>query len=926
MGASADSIVVRFLKRLARAVYYWRLWFVYPQIVLFGVCVWYTFAHLEFDMSRDNLVGSDKKYHQIYLKFKHDFNLRDDFVVVVESEDLEKNRQFVERLGAKLELETNLFTDVFYKGDLKMLGRKALLFLDEPTLENLQKALKEYRPFIADFAQATNLNSIFGLINRQFRSASTQTSAQTNTETDSLIKSIPALKRVVDLAADSIKRSGIPPSPGVTALFGGGNEAQEDQYITFGNGRIYLVNARNVREDQGGEGVERLRQLVRETDGEVPGVNVGITGEPVLEYDEMLQSQHDSTQATIISLVLCAVIFIVSYRQTGRPLKATAALVIGLGYTMGFTTLAVGHLNILTVTFLPILIGLAIDYGVHLITRYEEELQKGETQYVAVERAMANTGLGILTGSLTTAAAFFAMTLTDFKGIKEMGVITGSGMILSLIPMMTMLPALILRGRQNEIDQEHRPEAINLRGRIERLWLDRPVTVVSMVVLGTLAALVPIRKVYFDYNLLHMQSAGLPAVVFEDKLIKSASKSVLFAAVVAQTKEQALKLESKLTNLPTVASVDSMAKYLVGDQSHKMQMVGEIKQEVSVIHFPPADTEPVNVDELSRTLWSLHGYLGLALGEVQKQNLPELEANLTSLRRSIAELRYRMLNSDRRQTGLKLAAYQQALFEDLRATFQTIKTQDNSSPLTEAGLPPSLRSRFVGRNEQLLLQVYPKKDVWERKEQEDFVREVRSVAENATGTPVQLYEYTTLLKNSYIQAALYALGAIIVMVWIHFRRLSAVLLSLVPVGIGCLWTAALMGALNIPFNPANIMTLPLVVGIGVTNGIHILNRFAEEQNPSILARSTGKAVIVSALNTIAGFGSLIPAKHLGIRSLGLVMSIGVVMCMVAAVTFLPAILTLMMRVGWIKKKPSGDNARPTLGQEEPRLNLNLSGE
>src|SRR5690349_21696830 len=106
MAASGDSILVRVLKRLADAVYHWRLWFVYPQIALFGLCAWFTFARLEFDMSRDNLGGSDKKYHQIYLKFKKDFNVRDDYVVVVESEDLEKNRQFVERLGAKLEQET----------------------------------------------------------------------------------------------------------------------------------------------------------------------------------------------------------------------------------------------------------------------------------------------------------------------------------------------------------------------------------------------------------------------------------------------------------------------------------------------------------------------------------------------------------------------------------------------------------------------------------------------------------------------------------------------------------------------------------------------------------------------------------------------------------------------------------------------------
>ena len=276
-----------------------------------------------------------------------------------------------------------------------------------------------------------------------------------------------------------------------------------------------------------------------------------------------------------------------------------------------------------------------------------------------------------------------------------------------------------------------------------------------------------------------------------------------------------------------------------------------------------------------------------------------------------------MLNRDERQVARQLAAYQQALFEDLRQTFRAIGTQDISSPLTEAGLPPFLKSRFIGVDGKHLLQVYPKGDIWDRKTQEEFVKEIRSVAPEATGTPVQLLEYTTLLKNSYIKAAWYALGAIVIMVLIHFRRISAVFFALLPVGLGTLWTTGIMGLAGIPFNPANIMILPLVVGIGVTNGIHILNRFAEERNPSILGRSTGKAVIVSGLTTIAGFGSLIPAEHQGIQSLGIVMSLGVGMCMVAAVTVLPAVLTLTAE-RQERKKPSIDNAQSTLGREEPR--------
>ena len=160
----------------------------------------------------------------------------------------------------------------------------------------------------------------------------------------------------------------------------------------------------------------------------------------------MAQSQKDTVVAAVVSLVLSALIFIYGYQETGRPVKATFCLIIGLGYTLGFATLAVGHLNILTITFLPILIGLAIDYGVHLISRYEEELRHGRSEEAALIKAMVYTGQGIFTGGLTTAGGFLAMGFTGFKGIQEMGIICGGGLVICLIPMMTMLPVCCCAG------------------------------------------------------------------------------------------------------------------------------------------------------------------------------------------------------------------------------------------------------------------------------------------------------------------------------------------------------------------------------------------------------------------------------------------------------------------------------------------------
>ena len=946
MTSVADTFFARRLRALARMVCLHPAWFVVPQILLFGFCVVYSAMCLKFDMSRDNLVGSDKKYHQVFMKFQKEFPGEDEFAVVVESQNMDFNRQFVERLAAKLEPETNLFTDIYYKGDLASLGQKALLFAPEADLKEMGTALQTYRPFIEQFTQATNLDSFFELINRQFRTAKREENAENN----ALISAVPALQRIIEQASYSLSRPGIPVSPGVDALFGGGQEAQERMYLTFASNRIYLVTARALNDDLVPEAVKRMRQLIQQTEMEVPGLNVGLTGEPVLDFDEMQQSQRDSTLASIVSLLLCSLIFIYAYRETGRPLKAVACLVIGLGYTMGFTTLVIGHLNILTITFAPILIGLAIDFAIHFITRYEEETRNGQRPVDAMEKAMVFTGQGIVTGALTTAGAFLAMGLTDFKGIQEMGIISGGGLVLCLIPMMTMLPVLLMRGSQNALDHAVGMTA-EKRARIENFWLDRPGWVIGVALALCVGAAPQFHKVRFDYNLLHMQSKGLSSVEFEKKLVFS-GQSVLYAAIVADSLAQAQRFEEIVSNLPAVSSVDGNDKgdaiydLFTRNQTAKIQMVRAIQNEISSLHFDPPDDRPVNLTDLSSTLYSTMGYLALAAEEVAKSQAPlarggdeivpaldladkapmdhaALAQQLLSLHRAISDFRVKLLSGEPALPE-RLHGYQEALFDDIRETFNSIKDQDTSGPLKPQDLPPSLRNRFVGVTGQYRLLVFPKYDIWNHEAQHEFITELRTAlkgeADRVTGTPVQLYEYTTLLKDSYQQAALYALGAIALMVFVHFRSPVCVVLSLLPVAIGSAWTLGLMGIIGIPFNPANIMTLPLVIGIGVTNGIHILNRVAEEHNASILSKSTGKAVLVSGLTALAGFGSLTLGKHQGIQSLGLVMAIGIATCMVAGLTFLPALLNVLGRMGWAvtKKRPSSSNAAPPLGLEEPR--------
>src|SRR5664279_4600146 len=225
---SADSVLARLLGKLTAAIFRYPGWFIYPQVVLCGVCVLYTIGYLKADMNRDNLVGPNHKNQENYLRLQKEFPQQgNDLVVVVESGNLEKNRQFVERIAVKMQAETNLFADVFYQQSLSVMGAKALMFASQDDLIGLKGELDDALPFIGRFTPTTNLISFFEQINTDFRTAP----RETNARTESLVQAIPALARIVRQTTDSLQMTGTPPSPSVASLFDAGSET--NIYLTL---------------------------------------------------------------------------------------------------------------------------------------------------------------------------------------------------------------------------------------------------------------------------------------------------------------------------------------------------------------------------------------------------------------------------------------------------------------------------------------------------------------------------------------------------------------------------------------------------------------------------------------------------------------------------------------------------------------------
>ncbi len=892
-----ESLAGRALHKLADWLFDHPRWFWYPQLALILVCLVYTATSLQFSTERSDLVSARERYRQNFLDLKQEFRLPDPLVVVVESESREKNRQFVERLAARLESETNLLARVFFKGDLRLMGPKALLFLPEEALAGLYQTLQTNRALIGEFSQAANLNALLELVNRQFRRL--RTTAAGSGSANPLAQAVPTLQRLVDQAAESALAPGRLPPPGLAALFDADQgEDRYGGYLTFANGRIQVLTAEATSPEREAAAIRKLRELVGQTQSEVPGVNLGITGESVMRQDEMEQARRDTNTAAAVALGLTALILIGGYREVRRPLLATFCLLVGMVYTLGFATLAVGRLNLLTITSIPILIGLGIDFGVHLISRYEEELRQGRSPRTAIRKALGLTGIGIFTSALTIAGAFFTMMLSDLRGTRQMGLIAGSGLLLSLVPMMTLLPMLLVRGKQDVPEVSKRWRSCHRRGRIELALLTRPWTVLLSATAFTLFTCLQLPKVRFDFNLQNLQSRNLTSVGMERKLIQTGSQSVLSCSVIANSLPEAAALEQRILRLPAVAGVTSLVKYLTENQEQKLALIRGIKLELAGVRLPEPDLQPVDLRRLDQTLLALRGHARLAAAALgPAETGTPLAAQLRSLRDSLSRLRSLTAPGDPRTDG-QLTAFQQGLFGELRETLAVIGRQNDRERLRLEDVPPFLRERFLSRSGRFRLQVHPRENVWQHDKQAEFVRELRTVDPNVTGSPVQFYESTARVKASFQDAAGYAFGIVAILVLLHFHRLDAMLLALLPVLLGYGWTLGLMGWMGIPFNPVNIASLALLVGIGVTNGVHILNRFVEEANPVVLTRSTGKAVLVSALTTIAGFGSLLVARHQGIASLGAVMSLGTAMCMIASLVFLPTVLNILGRMGW----------------------------
>ncbi|MFT7617091.1 MAG: hopanoid biosynthesis associated RND transporter like protein HpnN [Planctomycetota bacterium] len=627
--------------------------------------------------------------------------------------------------------------------------------------------------------------------------------------------------------------------------------------------------------------LKAIRDVLESQRERYPNIDMGLTGKPVLQADEMATTDSDMTKSSIIAIILVALLFMAVIGGIRRPLLAVVSLLIAIAWTFGLTTLVVGQLNLLSVVFTLILVGIGIDFGVHVVARFKEE-RADRPLPEALEVALVASGRGNITGAVTSSLAFFMALFTDFRGLQELGFIGGTGLILCLISMMLVLPALLVL-----FDREKKPESgistvkLNVGKKNSRV-----VHGSLLLALAVVTALFSHRTkdLSFNGNVLELQATGLDSIKWEHRVLEDSSAATWFGAAVVDNLAEAENLVHRAQEEDEIGSVVSALDFVASPNKNRdryHQVLRSKAQKLEVERGSPLTTNDLlNAAKAVRKLEVL-------ARSVKSPEVDRLKDLSTALRRLAKNLEKESLLHKKTMNliGRRL--------RQVGATFDTMMSGLELS-LREA-LPASIRHRLVAPSGRLLVAMHPKEDVWDIRSMERYVAAMVKLDRNVTGVPMTHLMSIRDMKTGFSKAALYALIAVLVLVLLDFQNLRSALLAIAPLLVGALWLGIAMTLFDLEFNLANFFAVPILIGLGVDNGIHLVHRWREKENDVGRFGATQKGVLLTSLTSMVGFGCLAFATHRGLMSLGLVMALGCATSLVASLVVLPAILTFVRR-------------------------------
>ncbi|GJL63577.1 MAG: hypothetical protein NPIRA04_22310 [Nitrospirales bacterium] len=843
-------------------------------IVASTISAFYAVTTLNLNTNMSQMLSANLPYRQAEELFRKTFpQFSNSVLLVVEANTPEMAHTVVETMEQRLKKQRALIQSVYVPDGDPYWENHALLYLDVPELKAFASSMANAQPMIDEISKDPSFSGLLALLSRRLNAPSSPED--------------PILSELFVRMSQAIKATmaGYPYTVSWPHVLMTYNVPQKP--IT----KLIMVQPKLDYESlfPAEAALDAIHQIIIDLEQfATSDVRIRVTGEVALAHDEIMSVSRSAGIASIMALIMISIILLVGLRSVRLLIATLLTLGIGLALTAGYATLAVGHLNMISVAFAVLFVGLGVDYIIHLCLRYQERLIADALITHALRGSMLDVGPSIALCAVTTAIGFYSFLPTDYDGMAELGLISGTSMFIGMFVSLIVLPALLnliplpqIAHQPLEKLTRHFSPIRNLsvfQGRVVR-WGAAGLVLVTIILLPYTT---------FDRNPHNLRNPHSESVTTFNDLLHSESASPLTLSILAPNEAMARNYVSRLKQLDSVKSVLTIHNFIPNEQFGKFQYIEKIaaslpqNQQSSASAPAPEASQIPGLDAFIATLDHL-------AGKETNRHDQDLDVHLSDQLRGLSA---HLKTLEAHAQVQLLEQLDHRLFEDFFTAPSTPRHTNSFGPVTVNSLPKSLQERWVSEHGIYRVQVFPKKDLKQNDNLQKFVDDVRRVAPKVTDLPMVYTEGGDAVIWAFQKAFVLAIGAIFLLLLLVFRNLKDALLVMIPLFMAGMFTAATSVVLDLSFNFANVIALPLLFGLGADNGIHIVHRVRcfLYSGEALFQTSTIRGVILSCLTTILSFSGLAFSSHLGMASMGQFLIIGVFYTLICSVIILPAFL------------------------------------
>ena len=835
-------------------------------IAVSGISLSYTIDHLGINTNTAEMLSKDLPFQKVRLKLDQAFPQdASAIIVVVESSTPEQTAMVAALVNQRLQTQSDLFESSYIPEDNSFFRQQGFLYLSLDDLETLSNKLIDAQPFIGYLSNHYHFTGMIDIISLALQGREQQ-----------LTMPLDRLLSAIDASIVAVS-AGQPHELSWQKLL-------TDTHVGRDQTRRLIIAKPHLNFKQlmpAEAPMTYLRGLAKEIASLYPSVNLSFTGEVPLEHEELETVSRGTVISTLASLLLVLTSLWIGFRSLRLLFVTFIALIVGLVLTTGFAAVAIGHLNLISVAFAVLYIGLGVDYATHFCLRYKENRQLGMLSEQAILCTLDTISMPMFLCAFTTAIGFFAFIPTDFKGVSELGVIAGVGIFIGLLVSLTLLPALLKLLPLTTLPANDKfllPESAYA------FPFRHAKAIRISAFLLAFGACFMLTRLTFDSNPVNLRDQHTQSVIAFKKLLSSKTDSPFATSALTNNLSHADLLATQFAKLPSVHEAITLSSLVPQQQDEKLAIIDNLNLIMST---------QLNRFEQPHEQSDVRTALLKLIDTLQKTAaLPSPVATQDLLTKLHLDALNFIRQADHSQNPLEIyAKLENCLFELMPYTMLQLRDGLTATAFAIDDIPSDIRSQWVSNSGLYRVLVLPEQDLNNPEYLKTFVNDMLDTYPEVFGLPIGDVKSGEAVVAAFVEAFSGALLMIVLLLLVQTRSLKTTGLIIVPLLLAALLTAATNVLLNNPFNFANIIVLPLLLGIGVDSGIHIVHRLQhmKDEEHNLLQTSAARGVFYSALTTLCSFSSLAFNTHAGTASMGLLLSIGISLMLICCLLVLPAL-------------------------------------